>query len=104
MGDLIVITLFTLTFSYFIFWGFLDMKKTNDFRTPLAGFGTILIIGCMYSIICMSNGLLVKTTIECYKLGGCMEDKFQRSIIQDYELEKAQTTVIEKINNKEVIK
>ena len=90
MGDLLVITIFMLTSSYFIFWGFLDMKKTNDFRTPLAGFGTFLIISCMYCVIYMSNGLLVKTTIECYKLGGCMEDKFQRSIIQDYELEKAQ--------------
>lgn len=104
MGDFGIILYFTLTFSYFIFWGFLDSKKTNDFRTPLAGFGTFLIICLMYCLIYVNNGLLVKTTIECYKLGGCMEDKFQRSIIQDYELEKAQTIVIEKINNKEVIK
>lgn len=104
MGDLIFIAYFILTFSYFIFWGFLDMKKTNDFRTPLAGFGAFLIIGCMYGAIGIYNDILSKTTIECYNLGGCMDNKFQRSIIQDYELEKAQATVIEKINNKEVIK
>ena len=104
MGNLIIITYVLLTFSYIMIWGFLEMKKTKDFRTPLACFGAFLLIGGAYSAIYICNDALTRTTLECYKLGGCMNNKFQRSIIEDYELEKAQINVIQKINNKEVIK
>lgn len=30
---------------------------------------------------------LKKTTIECYKLGGCNSDKINKNIIEDYEIE-----------------
>lgn len=99
MNELFGIILFVLTSSYFIFWCFSNMKKTNDFRTPLAGFSTLLFIIVTYSLVFMNNELLVKTTLECYKLGGCTENNFQRSIIKEYEIDLANKIIEEKISN-----
>lgn len=102
MGDLIIITCFVLTLSYILLTGFMYMLKTNDFRAPIVSFIIFLIIIITYIMICVYNNILVKTTIECYKLGGCTEHKFQRSIIKDYELENAKNEISQKLDNKEV--
>ena len=104
MIDLSIILYIFLTFSYIVFWAFLDSKNTNHFATPIAGFGAFLIIAATYTIIHLNNSVLEVTTIECYKLGGCMEEKFNLQIIKNYEIENSKSVIDQKINNKEVIK
>lgn len=104
MIDLSIILYLFLTFSYIVFWVFLDSKNTKHFATPIAGFGAFLIIVATYAIIYLNNDLLEKTTIECYKLGGCMEDRFSKQIIKNYELENSKYIIDQKINKSEVIK
>ena len=104
MTDLSVILYLVLTFSYIIFWGFIDSKNSKHFATPIAGFGAFLIIVATYTIIHLNNSVLEVTTLECYKLGGCMEKKFNRQIIKNYEYENSKSIIDQKINNKEVVK
>ena len=104
MTDLSIISYLVLTFSYILFWGFIDSKNSKHFATPIVGFGAFLVIAAMFSILHLNNSVLEVTTIECYKRGGCMEEKFNREIIKNYEYENSKSIIDQKINNKEVIK
>ena len=104
MTDLSIILYLVLTFSYIVFWGFIDSKNSKHSATPIVGFGAFLVIAIMFSILHLNNSILKITTIECYKLGGCMKEKFNLEIIKNYELENFKSNIDQKINNKEVIK
>ena len=104
MTDLSISLYLVLTFSYIVFWIFIDSKNSKHFATPIFGFCAFLFIAVTYTILHLNNSLLEATTIECYKLGGCMEEKFNLQIIKNYELENYKYIIDQKINNKEVIK
>lgn len=102
--ELLYLIYTVLTISYLLFWGFLDMKKTKPSTLLLAGVGTFIVICAAYVIIGTQNDIYKHTVIECYNLGGCMDNNFNRSIIKDYEYENSKSIIDQKINNKEVLK
>lgn len=97
--ELVYLIYVSLTFSYLVFWGFLDMKKTKPYTLPLAGVGAFIIVCLTYIVIGVQNDIYNRTVIECYNLGGCTENKFNRSIIKDYEMDIAKKMVDDKFNN-----
>ena len=73
--NLIITIVINITIIYFL-------KDTPFFA--------ILIM--IFMIIIVDNTIdsykaLKKTTIECYRLGGCNKDYINRNIIEDYEIE-----------------
>lgn len=102
--ELLYLIYIVLTISYLLFWGFIDIKKTKHYALQLAGIGAFLVICMTYIIIGVQNDIYNRTVIECYNLGGCMDNKFNRSIIKDYEYENSKSIIDQKINNKEVLK
>lgn len=73
--DLLINVLILIVFIYF--------TKHNPMYSILT---TIFMIAIITSTM-ETNIALEKTTIECYKLGGCNKDYINKNIIEDYEIE-----------------